>query len=122
MIADVLGAARYTDHAVCLKNDPVIISMYMIGNLTTAMSCVVIGVTLYFARIVRRPTQQVLALKRALCIVFISLCGLSHFTEGMTMFSGVYRLDVIVTGVIAAASAAAAAFTIMHVVRARSET
>lgn len=118
-IADILGAARYTDHAVCLKNDPVIISMYMLGNLTIGISCLFVGATLYFARIIGRSMVRVHAAKRGLCIVFILLCGLSHFIEGITMFSGAwYRLDVIITGIIAAASATTAAFTVVYIMSA----
>jgi hypothetical protein len=42
---------------------------------------------------------------------FIFLCGLNHFTETLTMFFGVYRLDVVIVAAMAAVSVVTAIVT-----------
>lgn len=107
-VLDFFGAARYAEHSICLTNDPIIMLLYVAGDLTTAISYFVIGATLYFYR----ASQVQLSMQtRVLYGAFIFLCGASHLTEVFTLFSGVYRLDVMITGAMAAVSAATASVT-----------
>lgn len=105
-LADVLGADRYAAHAICLTNDPLIIFLYVIGDLVTAASYFAIGTTLY---IYQREAMKPSTFSRSTRVLygsFIALCGLSHFTDVVVLYTGVYRLDVVVTGAMAAVSAA----------------
>lgn len=107
-LVDALGSSRYSAHSICLTNDPVIILLYVVSDLTTAASYFLIGLTLYWSR---NATVSFSPVTRALFGVFIFLCGLSHFTETLTLFTGIYRLDVVVTGAMAAVSVATAITT-----------
>lgn len=107
-LVDALGSSRYSAHSSCLNNDPVILLLYVVSNLTTAASYVSIGLTLYWSR---TATLSFSPVTRALFGAFIFLCGFSHFIETLTLFTGIYRLDVIVTGAMAAVSAATAITT-----------
>lgn len=107
-IADWLGAERYSEHAICLTNDPLMMTIYVAGDGVTFLSYVVMGTAL----IISRNREVVLnGQTRLLGGAFIFLCGLSHLTDTITMFTGVYRLDVMVTAAMAGVSAATAIIT-----------
>lgn len=107
-VLDLLGASRYAQHAICLTNDPLIMTVFVAGDLVTFASYFTIGLTLmlYHNRVVKFTGQA-----RLLYGAFIFLCGLSHLTETLTMFVGIYRLDVVVTAAMAGVSAATAIVT-----------
>jgi hypothetical protein len=107
-IASWLGASRYSEHALCLTNDPVMIFLFVAGDLTTAASYFTIGSSLIYYR---TRVVQFSVVARGLYGSFIFLCGASHFTEVITMFTGVYRLDIMVTISMAVVSAFTAVVT-----------
>ena len=107
-LVDALGSSRYSAHSICLTNDPVIILLYVVSDLTTAASYFLIGVKLFWYR---TATVSFSPVTRGLYGAFIFLCGFSHFTETVTLFTGIYRLDVIVTGAMAGVSIATALTT-----------
>lgn len=107
-LAKWLGASSYYEHAMCLTNDPVLIALYVWGDGVTFLSYMVIGSTLLVRRgVIMKFTPQSTALYGS----FIFLCGLSHLTKTLTVFIGVYRLDVMVVAAMAAVSAATAFLT-----------
>jgi hypothetical protein len=101
-ILNFLGAERYSQHAICLTNDPVMIFLYVISDLSTFAAYFVIGLTLLLAS--RVPPSRVRPSMRLLFGAFIFLCGLSHLTMVLTLFSGVYRLDILVRAAMGAVS------------------
>jgi hypothetical protein len=107
-IADMLGAERYSQHAICLTNDPLIMTMYVSANMSTGIAYFIMGGTL-FARRYRAIVLQPQA--RGLYGAFIFLCGLYHFSSVLTMFFGVYRLDVLIAAAMAAVSVVTAVVT-----------
>ena len=111
-LADALGADRYSQHAICLTNDPVIIFVSVSGDLVTAVSYFVIGLSLLYYR---TRGFEFSAPARGLYGAFIFLCGLSHASEVLTMFTGVYRLDVAITTAMAIVSALTAVLTLGEV-------
>jgi hypothetical protein len=105
-LQNFLGAERYSQHALCLTNDPVMIFLYVLSDLTTFSAYFVIGLILLITTGV--PVARVRPSMRLLYGAFIFLCGLSHLTMVLTLFSGVYRLDIIVRAAMGAVSAVTA--------------
>lgn len=114
--ADVLGADRYYQHALCLTNDGVILILYVAADVTTFLSYFTIGTVLLSQK---RHILELSPTALSMYGAFIFLCGLSHLTETLTLFWGIYRLDVLVSFAMAAVSAVTAAFTVWGVVDAR---
>jgi hypothetical protein len=112
---DVTGAGIYYQHAVCLTNDPIIMTLYIAGDLSIWLAYMVIGVCLFLAReqTMRFSTQALL-----LYAAFIFLCGLSHLTKTMMLFVGAYRIDVVVVAMTASVSMMTAVLTLRETVRA----
>lgn len=109
MMTDVLnffGAERYQQHSLCLTNDPVMMFLYVISDLSTFASYFTIGVVLLFAPL---PSQNMRPATRPLFGAFIFLCGLSHLTMVLTLFVGIYRLDIVIRAAMAAVSVMTAA-------------
>lgn len=113
-IADFFGADRYSAHSICLTNDPVILTLYVWGDLTTFISYFAIGLALLLGDPVESSRRPVM---KALFGSFIVLCGLSHLTKTVTIFTGIYRLDVAVVFAMAAVSAVTATMLIRDAVR-----
>jgi hypothetical protein len=111
-LAAFFGADRYAQHSICLTNDPLMLIPYVAGDLTTFVSYFIIGGTLLIKQ-ARSIEFSPTALK--LYGAFIFLCGLSHLTEVITLYSGIYRLDVLVTAMMATVSAVTAAFTALEI-------
>jgi hypothetical protein len=107
-VADLLGASRYSQHAICLTNDPVMIFLFVTGDTITAASYFTIGLSLIYYR---TRVVQFSVIARGLYGAFIFLCGASHATEVLTMFTGIYRLDVAVTAAMGVVSAFTAVVT-----------
>jgi hypothetical protein len=107
-IADWLGASSYYGHAICLTNDQFIIGLYLLGDLSIWISYTIIGgsLALTFTGVMRLTRSATV-----LYGLFIFLCGLSHFTKSLTLFAGVYLLDLAVVLACAAVSSLTAAFT-----------
>lgn len=101
-ILDFFGAERYSQHSICLTNDPIMIFLYVFSDLMTFVSYFAIGLSLLF--VTRVPPARVRPTMRLLFGAFIFLCGLSHLTSVVTLFSGVYRLDILVRAAMAAVS------------------
>jgi hypothetical protein len=111
-LADALGASRYAQHALCLTNDPLLMILYVAGDLTTFLAYFVIGLVLISKK---RHILELSPTALAMYGAFIFLCGLSHLTETLTLFTGIYRLDVMVTAAMASVSAVTAAYTVFGV-------
>jgi len=108
-LADFFGADRYEQHALCLTNDPVMVWPYIVSGLAIGISYMTISTILLLAR--RRGLQpQPVAF--VLFAAFILLCGLTHLTGVLTLFYGVYRLDVLVHVATASVSAFTAYYTL----------
>lgn len=108
MIANWLGADRYSQHAICLTNDPVMMFLFIAGDLVTMLSYLIIGIALVVSRmqfVIFSPVT------RGLYGAFIILCALSHGAKMLTMFSGMYRLEVVILAMTAVVSAYTAFFT-----------
>lgn len=107
-IAHFLGSDAYYRHAICLTNDPLIIGLYLVGDLMVWASYMVIGLSLAVT------FSGEMRLSRSATVLFgsfIFLCGLTHLTKSLTLFAGVYYLDLGVVLVTAAVSATTAVFT-----------
>lgn len=115
-IADALGAGNYYAHSICLTNDPLIMAAYVGGDTVTFLSYMVIGITLLTRRVPVLAQRDLTILYGA----FIFLCGFSHLTKTLTLFTGIYRLDVLVVAAMASVSAVTAIFTIGDVLRVRA--
>lgn len=114
-IANFLGAERYSQHSLCLTNDPLMLIAYVGSDMTIFFSYMVLGLSLLLRRnhVIQLGSQAVL-----LYGTFIFLCGLTHLTSTIVLFSGVYRLDVGIKALTASVSAVTAAYTIFGTVHA----
>lgn len=109
-VADFFGAERYSQHAICLTNDGLLIGIYTLADMLIFVSYFTISTTLILCRKWGlRPPPMAFQLFAA----FIFCCGLTHLTKTLTLFTGVYRLDVLVVVMTATVSAVAAVYTVM---------
>lgn len=112
---NALGADVYSAHSLCLTNDPSLIALYVMGHLVTWGSYFVIGLALLAKR------RHVFALNSRATLLFggfILLCGLFHLAHTITLFLGVYRLEVAIMIVVATISAVTAVHTAQGLVEA----
>jgi hypothetical protein len=111
-IAAWLGAERYSQHAICLTNDTVMIILYTASELMIFFSYFWMGgvLAMYYLNIV-----AISAPTRLLYGAFIILCGLTHLMGTVVLFTGVYRLDIMVNVATAAVSLATAIMTTKEV-------
>jgi hypothetical protein len=116
---NAMGAERYLAHSLCLTADPFLMFLYTLADMSTALSYFAIGITLMFlARIMLKCSpeyvadllrdflhdRQRLVTYLILFGLFIGLCGLSHATMTLTLYWGVYRLDIMVRAAMGAVS------------------
>lgn len=113
-LADILGASRYAAHSLCLSNDPFVVNLYVLSDMAIMVAYFVIGGLLLFnardaERFIRflyfRPAAQ------GLFGAFIFGCGLTHGTMTMTLYYGVYYLDLLVRAATGGISVATAIMT-----------
>ena len=116
-LLEFLGAERYSQHAICLTNDPLMIGLYTISDLTVFVSYITIGTVLILAR-QKNITPQPIAF--SLFASFILACGFTHLTKTLTLFTGVYRLDVMVVVATATISLFTALYTLRSAVDVRT--
>jgi hypothetical protein len=109
-ILNFFGAERYSQHAICLTNDPLMIFLYVLADLSTFAAYFAIGISLIFIKQV--PRTRIRPSMRLLFGAFIFLCGLSHLTSVVTLFTGVYRLDILIRAAMAAVSVITAGMVI----------
>ena len=108
-LSEVSGATIYYAHSICITSDPVLMALYVAADMTTYLSYMVIGITLLVYRVSTiRMSRAALTLYGA----FIFLCGLSHLTKTLTLFAGIYRIDIMVVALMAAVSAVTAVLTV----------
>jgi hypothetical protein len=112
---DLSGADIYYQHAVCLTNDPIIMSLYIAGDMSIWLSYMVIAACLFFSRL---ETMRFSTTALILYAMFIFVCGVSHLTKTMMLFVGAYRIDVIVVAVTAAISVLTAILTARETMKA----
>lgn len=108
-LADILGAGRYSQHSICLTNDLLMITLYTISETVIWLSYFILGaslVTSYKHGISLKPEIKLLF------GMFIFLCGAQHATSLLTLYVGVYRLDVVVKVATAAVSFVTALVTL----------
>lgn len=111
---DFWGAERYSQHAICLTNDPLMIWLYAIADMIIFGSYLAISLVLIRSRrlgILPEPVDFTLFAS------FILACGLSHLTKTLTLFAGVYRLDILVV----VATASVSLFTALFIFRNANE-
>lgn len=106
------GADRYNQHAICLTNDSIMMLMYVVSEGMIGASYYLIAFCMFCVS--TRPHMigtwlvEVFVRVFPLFIAFIALCGTTHWTSLLTLFQGVYRLDIIVMMLTAAVSAGTA--------------
>jgi hypothetical protein len=112
VVADFLGAERYWQHSICLTSDPVIMTVFVAGDLTTWAAYFTMGIALLTKR------ERLVHLSPAaigMYGAFIFICGASHLMDVVVLWSGVYRLDAALTMAMAAISAVTATYTAVEV-------
>lgn len=107
-----LGSERYSQHAICLTSDPIMMILYVASDLGTFFAYATIGTVLLTKRIhIVRLSPAALSLYGS----FILLCAANHLTKIFTLFWGIYRLDIVIQALMATVSLATAALTVMAV-------
>ncbi len=113
-IGDILGAARYAEHAICLTNDPFMVWAYTASDILIFLSYVTIATSCMICWWLRIRLPMVAF---TLFAAFILLCGLTHASAVVVLFAGIYRLDLILNIATAVVSAGTAAFTVADLFR-----
>lgn len=109
-VASILGADVYAQHAICISSDPLLMTLYVASDMTTSLAYFAIGISLLLKRhLIAELSAQAIALYGS----FIVLCALSHLTMTLTLFVGIYRLDIAVRAAMAAVSAVTAVYTVI---------
>lgn len=111
-VLNFFGAERYSQHSICLTNDSLMIFLYVLSDMLIYASYFVIGIALMITGSLPSAT---LPYRRLIFGMFIFLCGLTHLTDVLVLFSGVYRLDVLVRAATAGVSVIAALFVVQDV-------
>lgn len=99
-LADLFGATRYLAHSICLTNDPIIIPIFIVSDGGIGIAYYVIAGILYFCYLNKaRVIKLVLIILNdrvflKLFFLFIMCCGVTHHTMLLTLWYGVYYLDV----------------------------
>ena len=110
-IANFFGANIYAQHSVCLTADPAIMTLYVASDLSTWLAYFVLAGCL----LIRRNRSFHLNSTATLMFgAFIGLCGLTHLTMTLTLFVGVYRLDVLMRAATAGVSVVTAYFFLVE--------
>lgn len=117
-ILNILGAERYMAHSLCLTNDPPIMVLYIMSDGATWLAYMIIG-TAWLLDPNALDVAKMRPATRILFGAFIFLCGMSHFTMILTLFSGVYRLDVMVRVLMGAVSTVTAFVVAKDLIEAR---
>lgn len=110
-LADLFGASRYAAHSLCLSSDATVISLYVLCDVAIALSYFTIGGILYSNRAnVVRFLRWIFFDPKTLLLfaLFILLCGATHVTMTLTLYYGVYYLDVfarLATAIVSVATA-----------------
>lgn len=105
-LVNLLGGDTFYAHSICLTNDPMMIWAYVASDLTIWLSYMTISITLLLY--LSKKLHNVVRLSYNLFAAFIMLCGMTHLTDTMVLFSGLYRLDLMVriaTAVVSAGTA-----------------
>ena len=92
-ILNFFGAERYSRHPICLTNDSLMIFLYVLSDMMIFVAYFVIGIALLMTG---RLPSTTLPYRRIIFGMFIFLCGLTLFTDILVLFSGVYRLDILI--------------------------
>lgn len=108
---ELSGANVFYRHALCLTNDPVIMGLYVVCDLATWLSYMIIGGSFWWQQIY---TIRLSSNAMVLYGLFIFLCGISHLTKTLTLFAGIYRIDILVVAAMAGVSVAVAIMTLME--------
>lgn len=114
-LLNFLGADSYLAHSVCLTSDPWIIWLYAVHDMMIFVSYMVIAT-------LNLLTKGALSGPGFIGFsAFIFLCGVSHLTKTLVLYSGVYRLDVVVVAATGWISAAIALYTTLGYLEWRSK-
>jgi hypothetical protein len=108
-IASWLGANEYPAYSLCLSNSPEMIFAFLLTYGVMSVSYVLIGTVL----LLNQPAAiRAMVGHRLGFGAFIVLCGVSHFTNALTLYSGVYLLKILVMTATASVSAMTAGLTV----------
>lgn len=109
-IINILGADRYTQHSICLTNDPLILVLFLAAHLCIFAAYTTISICF---RIHPKTELHLSPSAKLLYSNFVGLCGLTHLAACATLFVGIYRLEVGVLALTAAVSLSTAALTLL---------
>lgn len=110
-LLDILGDGVYYERLACLNFDPRIAAVYVACDVILVCSAIAIGGML----ILRRDEITYVSPVARVMVALVILCmGLGYATSGLTIFIGVYRLDL----AIKSAAAGLAGITAYYVVSA----
>ena len=109
---DVLGASRYMAQSNALTGDPIAIFMYTMAYMSSGAAFLTIGLSLLLFRGLPSPMRTRPRMRYLFAAMFI-MAFAAQITGMLTIFSGVYRLDIIVRAALAAV-ATVTAILVLH--------
>lgn len=114
-IVEILGGDYYDSHSICLIGDPLMLFLYTVSDFSIFSSYLVISVTLWIGRNLKIQGRPLMAM---LFAAFILSCGMTHASDVLTLYVGLYRLDIMIRIATAVISSWAAICTVMELANA----
>lgn len=101
-LAEILGSGRYVERLNCLTADPFIVTLYTVSGLVIGASFIAIASCLWLQR---ENGLRLTGAQCALTAILVGLLAVTHLMDVVLIYQSLYRLDVVVRGLVAGISA-----------------
>jgi hypothetical protein len=105
-LAETFGVGRYDERFECLTGDQLIVTAYVATELLTLLAFAAIAFCLWRHRF--DHAFKLSLTERTIMAVLLGMVALSNLLDIVLIFLSVYRLDVVMRGLVAGASIAVA--------------
>lgn len=96
--SEIFWGDRYTAAMKCFTNDTVIAALYLVADSIIALALIVVTLQMWKNR---ATGFYLLSYQCKLSIAIAGLMALGYVVEMVTIFEGVYRVEVLIRGAIA---------------------
>ena len=95
MISDILSNTRYVDKIACLTNDNIIVFLYVLADVASALTLTVIGYQMWRRR---RRGYYLLPHQCVMLVCLAVLFAAMYAMNTLLILEGYYRVDVVLRG------------------------
>lgn len=96
--AEIFGGNRYSSAMACLTNDTVIAALFVVSDAILATALMAVGYRLWSNR---ETGCYLLPYQCRMAFIIAVLLSVSYAVDVVTIFDGIYRVEVLLRGVIA---------------------